>query len=69
MNHATDPGISNWTMLRNLLTRQSHIRSALPALLSLMAVFVTFNVTEPYFYKLFIDAVESVLSGGEPISE
>lgn len=56
------PKISNFQLFLRVIRRQAALRSKLPLLSVLLLAYVAFNVSEPYFYKLFIDVVESVLS-------
>ena len=57
------PKTSNFQLFLRVLKRQEVLRSKLPLLSVLLFAYVAFNVSEPYFYKLFIDVVDSVLSG------
>jgi ABC-type multidrug transport system fused ATPase/permease subunit len=56
--------ISNWKLYLEILGKQIHIRKALYWLLPLLLVYVAMVVSEPYFYKLFVDALQSSL--GKP---
>ncbi len=56
------PKTSNFQLFLRVIRRQDALRSKLPLLSVLLLAYVAFNVSEPYFYKLFIDVVDSVLS-------
>ncbi len=60
---------SNFALFCRMIGRQAALRRKIPLLALLLLAYVAFNVSEPYFYKLFIDVVESVLSGKIPASE
>ncbi len=60
---------SNFALFRRIIGRQAELRRKIPLLALLLLAYVAFNVSEPYFYKLFIDVVESVLAGKIPASE
>lgn len=60
---------SNFALFRRIIGRQAELRRKIPLLALLLSAYVAFNVSEPYFYKLFIDVVESVLAGEIPASE
>lgn len=56
--------ISNWKMYLRILARIPSIRRALWWLFPLLLVYVAFVVTEPYFYKLFVDGLETTMKAG-----
>lgn len=56
--------VSNWKLYLEILNKQVHIRKALYWLLPLLLVYVAMVVSEPYFYKLFVDTLQSSL--GKP---
>lgn len=60
---------SNFALFRRIIGRQSALRRKIPLLVVLLFAYVAFNVSEPYFYKLFIDVVESVLAEEIPASD
>lgn len=61
--------VSNFRLFLRVIGRQEALYGKLPLLSALLLAYVAFNVSEPYFYKLFIDVVESVLSGKLQASE
>lgn len=63
------PKISNFKLFLRVIRRQEGLFKKLPLLSVFLLAYVAFNISEPYFYKLFIDVVESVLSGKIPVSE
>lgn len=60
---------SNFALFLRVIRRQAALRAKLPILAVFLLSYVAFNVSEPYFYKLFIDVVEGVLSEKIPVSE
>lgn len=56
--------ISNWGLYFRILARISSIRKSLWWLIPLLLVYVAFVVTEPYFYKLFVDGLETTMKTG-----
>ncbi|MDD2917102.1 MAG: ABC transporter ATP-binding protein [Candidatus Gracilibacteria bacterium] len=56
--------ISNWKLYLEILAKQVCIRKSLYWLLPLLLVYVAMVVTEPYFYKLFVDTLQTTL--GKP---
>lgn len=58
--------LSNFRLFLRVIRRQEGFFRSLPTLSAFLAAYVAFNVTEPYFYKLFVDVVEGVLSGKIP---
>lgn len=58
------PQISNWKLFFEILGRQVSIRRSLYWLFPLLFVYVMLVVSEPYFYKLFVDTLQSSL--GKP---
>lgn len=56
------PKISNLKLFLRVMGRQEGLFRKLPILAVFLLAYVAFNISEPYFYKLFIDVVESVLS-------
>ncbi|MDQ1343917.1 MAG: hypothetical protein QG650_637 [Patescibacteria group bacterium] len=60
---------SNFRLFLSVIRRQESLPRSLPVLAFLLVLYVAFNVSEPYFYKLFIDVVEAVLSGNIPASD
>lgn len=69
MSNETALPVSNFQLLVRVIKRQDELFKKWPILVVLLSAYVVFNVTEPYFYKLFIDVVEAVLSGKISSSE
>ncbi len=61
--------ISNWKLLREILGRQVSIRKSLYWLAPLLLMYVILVVSEPYFYKLFVDTLQSSLGKSELFSQ
>lgn len=53
--------ISNWRLFLEILGKQVHIRKSLYWLLPLLFVYVAMVVSEPYFYKLFVDTLQTTV--------
>lgn len=60
---------SNFKLFLRVIGRQEGFFRLLPLLSVFLVAYVSFNIAEPYFYKLFIDVVEGVLSGRVPAGE
>ncbi len=59
------PGqISNWKLYLEILGKQVFITKSLYWLMPLLLVYVAMVVSEPYFYKLFVDTLQVTL--GKP---
>lgn len=56
--------ISNWKLFLEILGKQASIRKSLFWLLPLLFVYVALVVSEPYFYKLFVDNLQTSI--GKP---
>lgn len=61
--------ISNWGLFFEILGRQTHIRKSLYWLLPLLFVYVALVVSEPYFYKLFVDTLQTSLGRPELLAQ
>lgn len=58
------PEISNWKLFMETLGRQKTVTKSFWWLLPLLLVYVALVVSEPYFYKLFVDTLQT--SFGKP---
>ena len=56
--------ISNWKLYLEILGKQRFIIKSLYWLIPLLLVYVAMVVTEPYFYKLFVDTLQNTI--GKP---
>jgi len=56
--------ISNWKLYLEILGKQRFIIKSLYWLMPLLLVYVAMVVTEPYFYKLFVDTLQNTI--GKP---
>lgn len=63
-NTSSHQTLSNWKLFLEILGKQVAIRKSLFWLLPLLFVYVTLVVSEPYFYKLFVDNLQ--VSIGKP---
>lgn len=61
--------ISNWRLFLEILGRQVHIRKSLYWLMPLLLVYVGLVVSEPYFYKLFVDTLQATLGKPELLGQ
>lgn len=61
--------ISNWSLFLEILGRQTHIRRSLYWLIPLLLVYVGLVVSEPYFYKLFVDTLQTSLGKPELLGQ
>lgn len=57
--------ISNWKLFFEILSKQSSIIRSWYWLLPLLLVYVALVVSEPYFYKLFVDTLQTSLAKPE----
>lgn len=60
----TGENTSHWKLYLEILGKQPSITKSLYWLLPLLFVYVAMVVTEPYFYKLFVDTLQTAL--GKP---
>lgn len=51
-------------MYLRILSRIPSIKSSLWWLMPTLSVYIAFVVTEPYFYKLFVDGLEATMKNG-----
>lgn len=63
------PPISNWKLFFEVLSKQPSIIRAWYWLLPLLLVYVALVVSEPYFYKLFVDTLQTSLAQPELLAE
>jgi len=63
-NTSTPQALSNWKLFLEILGKQVSIRNSLFWLFPLLFVYVALVVSEPYFYKLFVDNLQ--VSIGKP---
>lgn len=61
--------VSNWGLFFEILGRQTHIRKSLYWLFPLLFVYVALVVSEPYFYKLFVDTLQTTLGKPELLAQ
>lgn len=66
---STTPPISNWKLFFEVLSKQPSIIRAWYWLLPLLLVYVALVVSEPYFYKLFVDTLQTSLAQPELLAE
>lgn len=62
---STTPPISNWKLFFEVLSKQPSIIRSWYWLLPLLLVYVALVVSEPYFYKLFVDTLQTSLAKPE----
>ncbi len=61
--------ISNWKLFFEVLSKQPSIIRSAWWLLPLLLVYVALVVSEPYFYKLFVDTLQTSLAKPELLAE
>lgn len=61
--------VSNWKLYFEILGKQVHIIRSLYWLVPLLLVYVAMVVSEPYFYKIFVDTLQSSLGKPELFEE